>query len=203
MHIGSLIRKVSVIVVVMICFIILRLGIDQMHNYAAATAALEKEDTKNAVMYFGRVMNAYIPFSSLSRKSRDAITALGADFRRRGDLTLAVSCFETVRTSMYLTRHLFLPDRGRLEFLNTEIAAIKAEIISDSGSGDTYTKAYAEQMKIAGRDYSPALLPSVFVVIFFAGYLLSVTVWSVSGRRWSVIAGLFMFILWLTALYLA
>lgn len=203
MNIKALIRKVSVIAFVMAGLIILRLGFDQVQNYKTAAAAIQKGDAKHAIMYFDRVMTAYIPFSPLVGKSRDAVIELGTDLKRKHDLNLALLCFETVRTSIYQTRHLFLPDAGRLKSLNTEIAAIKAEMISGAAAGPGYIAAYDGQMKIAGRDFSPALLPSVFVVIFFAGYLVFVTVWAVSGRRQSAVFGLVMFALWLTALYLA
>jgi hypothetical protein len=198
---GVPMKSLYAAVIVLPLLIVLRLGADQILGYRAAMEHLGRGDAKNAIMYFGRVLEAHIPYSPVERRSWDRLLELAAGFEEEGDMTMTLLCYETARSSRYLSRHLLLPDGRHIASLNSRIASIKAGMIARSDPGRSREAAFAEQMRTLGRDYSPRLLPAVCSMIIFFLFISASAAWGWTMRRRYALWALVLFLLWITALY--
>ena len=121
------------IIACMVFIIVLRLSFDQWQGYSKAMENLKAGDRKGAVMYLDRVLNAHIPFSPIEYKAKMRLLSLASDFEGEKEYEVALLCYETVRTSRYLVRHFWVPDRREIPFLNDKIASIKAQLLVKDG----------------------------------------------------------------------
>lgn len=199
----KLIREVAIVAVCMIGILLLRLSFDQWQSYSEGTGELEKGNYSNAIMYFDRVLNAHIPFSPLESKAEKNLLSLGSKFENENEYELAQLCYETLRTSRYLTRHFWVPDASLIPYLNSRIAAIKArELVRDRMVKD-YKEGYDQQMGIMSKDYSPSVFWSLIAVVAFWIYIGFIVLWILQRKRAYVYVFCLAFIAWLTGLYFA
>lgn len=191
-----------------ICFcvlfiIVLRLLLDQWQAYDMGMDMLEKGDNKNAIMFFDRTINAHIPFSPLENNARSELLKLASGYEKNKDYEFALLCYESVRTSRYLARHIWVPDNDELPFLNDRIADIKATLLVRDGMFKDHRKAFDQQMTILSSDYAPSTFWSIIVVITFWAYLGLIVLWIFRRKKVYLTFGILSFMLWIVALYLA
>ena len=141
-------KYVVTIIACMTGIIILRLSVDQWQGYSKAMESLKSGDRKAAIMYMDRTLNAHIPFSPIEAKARGHILRLASDFEREKEYELALLCYETVRTSRYLARHIWVPGKSDIPFLNDKIATIKARLLVEDGIVKDLKEGYDQQMGI-------------------------------------------------------
>jgi tetratricopeptide (TPR) repeat protein len=187
----------------MISIILLRLSFDQWQSYSNGAEDLKKGNYSNAIMYFDRVLNAHIPFSPLESKAENNLLALGAKFENEKEYELALLCYETLRTSRYLTRHLLIPDNYLIPFLNNKIASIKAQFLVKDGMVRDFNEGYNQQMAIMNKDFSPSIFWSLVAVAAFWTYLGFVVLWIFNRKPLYIFVVCMAFVAWLTGLYLA
>ena len=186
-----------------VILITLRLSLDQWQGYNNSMESLGKGDYKSAVMYFDRVLNAHIPFSPLEKKAKLRLTELAARFEKEHKYELALVCYETIRTSRYLTRHFFIPDSRDIPFLNDRIASIKAQLLVKDGMVKNFKEGYDQQMGIMNKDYSPSVFWSLAAVSAFWAYIGFIVLWIFKRKRAYIYIFCIAFIIWIMALYLA
>ncbi len=187
----------------MLGIILLRLSLDQWQGYSQGLDSLNRNDYKGAIMYFDRVLNAYIPFSPLEKKAKTHLIELASKFEKEKEYELALLCYETVRTSRYLTRHFFIPDSKDIPFLNDKIASIKAQFLVKDGMVKNLKEGYEQQMGIMNKDFSPSVFWSIIAVSSFWTYIGFIVLWIFKRKRGYVFAFCISLVLWVTALYLA
>jgi len=196
--------KFTVLVIAaMTAIILLRLTLDQWQGYSKGMDSLQKDDNRAAIMYFDRTLNAHIPFSPIEKWAKDELINLAHKYETSKDYEQALLCYETVRTSRYLTRHFWIPDGDELPFLNDKIAGIKANLLVRDGIVKDYREGYDQQMAIMNKDYSPSVFWSLIVVFSFWIYISSVVVWIFRRKKVYIIISPVAFATWLFALYMA
>jgi hypothetical protein len=197
------IKYIAVIAGCMLAAIILRLCLDQWQGYSNGMESLKKDDYKGAIMYFDRVLNAHIPFSPLEKRSKEHLLELASKFENENEPELALLCYETVRTSRYLTRHLWIPDKRDIPFLNHKIATIKASLLVKDGLVRTFKEGYDQQMGIMNKDFSPSVFWSLIVVTSLWAYIGFIIAWILKRKTIYIYAFCSSLILWIISLYLA
>lgn len=196
-------RLIIILPAVMLAIIVLRLVIDQAQGYMLAIKNLETGNKKNAIMYFDRVLNAHVPFSPLEEKARARLLRLAEGYEKENEPELALLCYETVRTTGYLTGRLSAPDGEGLKKLNARIASAKASLLAREGSAKDFNEGYERQMLIMRRDFSPSAAVSAVAVAAFLAYIACITLWIFKReRKYGFSACLFLAV-WITALYFA
>ncbi len=202
-HAQKRIKQAVIIAVCMICIVLLRLSLDQWQGYSKGAEELKKGNYNNAIMYFDRVLNAHIPFSPLENKAEKNLLALGSKFENEKEYELALLCYETIRTSRYLTRHFFIPGASRIPYLSSRIAAIKARDLVRDGLVRDYKEGYNQQLGIMSRDFSPSVFWSLIAVASFWAYIGFIVLWILERKRVYVYIFCLAFIVWMTGLYFA
>jgi len=200
---GKKLKNACIIALCMTGILLLRLSFDQFQNYSSGNEALKKGSYINAIMYFERVLHAHVPFSPLENKARNDLMGLAARFEKEKDYEPALLCYETLRTSRYLTRHFFVPGSRELPFLNDRIASIKAQLLLKDGMVKGFREGYDQQMGIMSKDYSPSVFWSLVAVSAFWAYLGFIALWILRRKGVYVYIFCFAFIVWLTGLYMA
>lgn len=199
----KIIKDAVIIIVCVVGILLLRLSLDQWQSYSKGTEDLINGNYSNAIMYFDRVLNAHIPFSPLENKAEINLLALGAKFENEKEYELALLCYETIRTSRYLTRHFMVPGASRIPYLNSRIAAIKARSLVTDGMVRDFKEGYDQQMGIMNKDFSPSVFWSLTAVVAFWMYIGFIVLWILKRKKVYVCIFCLSFIVWLTGLYLA
>src|SRR5208337_5114774 len=130
---GKRIKGACIIALCMTGILLLRLSFDQLQSYSNGVENLKQGNYSNAVMYFERVLHAHIPFSPLEEKAKNHLMGLADRFEKEKEYEQALLCYETIRTSRYLTRHFFVPGSKDIPFLNDRISSIKAQFLVKDG----------------------------------------------------------------------
>lgn len=196
-------KSALLIVISILTLIILRLCLDQWQGYRQGMESLEKGDYKSGVMYFDRVLNAHIPCSPLEKKAKEHLLMFAERFERNNELELALVCYETIRTSRYLTRHFFIPDSKDIPFLNNKIASIKARLLLKDGMVKDFKEGYDQQMGIMNKDFSPSVFWSLIAVCAFWSYIGFIVLWIFKRKPVYIYIFCLAFIAWVAGLYFA
>ncbi len=200
---GKRMKGTCITVLCMIGILLLRLSFDQLQSYSNGVEDLKKGNYNNAVMYFERVLQAHIPFSPLEEKAKNHLIGLASVFEKEKEYEQALLCYETIRTSRYLTRHFFIPGSKDLPFLNGRIASIKAQLLVKDGLVKDFKDGYDQQMGIMNKDYSPSAFWSLVGVSAFWAYIGFIMLWIFKRKGIYVYVCCLAFIVWLTGLYIA
>ncbi len=190
-------------IVFILAILCLRLLFDQWQSYNKGVESLNGKDYKAAIMYFDRTLCAHIPFSPLEQKAKASLLSLGANFEQEKEPEMALLCYETVRSSRYLSRHLWVPDRDEIPFLNDKIASVKAGLLLQDGMVKDFKEGYDQQMGIMNKDYSPSVLWSVIAVVSLGIYISGIVLWIVKRDKLYMIVFFTSFFIWITSLYVA
>ncbi|MGD0282767.1 MAG: hypothetical protein ABSB95_10430 [Dissulfurispiraceae bacterium] len=199
-------KRMKAACAVALCIIgilLLRLSLDQLQSYHNGVEDLKKGDYNNAVMYFERVLHAHIPFSPLEKRAKSHLTGLASKFEKEKEYELALLCYETIRTSRYLTRHFFIPGSKDIPFLNDRIASIKAQLLVKDGMVKDFKEGYDQQMGIMNKDYSPSVFWSAVAVAAFWAYIGFIVFWLFKRKKVYIYVSCLAFVIWVTGLYLA
>ncbi len=196
-------KGTCITVLCMIGILLLRLSFDQLQSYSNGVEDLKKGNYNNAVMYFERVLQAHIPFSPLEEKAKNHLIGLASVFEKEKEYEQALLCYETIRTSRYLTRHFFVPGSKDLPFLNGRIASIKAQLLVKDGLVKDFKTGYDQQMGIMNKDYSPSAFWSLVAVSAFWAYFGFIMVWIFKRKGIYVYVCCIAFIVCQTGLYIA
>lgn len=196
-------RALAAVLVCMLAVITLRLSLDQWQGYNSGMRSLKDGDRKDAVMYFDRVLDAHIPFSPFEKKAKAQLLALAAEYEKEGEPALELLCYETIRTSRYLTRHFFVPDSRDIPFLNERIASVKAQLLVKDGMVKDFDEGYGQQMGIMNKDHSPSVFWSFIAVVSFWMYLGFIVLWIFKRKQLYVRVSCLAFVVWLAGLYFA
>jgi hypothetical protein len=197
------IKGICIIALCIIGILLLRLSFDQLHSYSNGVEDLKKGNYNNAVMYFERVLHAHIPFSPLEGKAKNHLIGLASGFEKEREYEQALLCYETIRTSGYLTRHFLVPGSKDIPFLNDRIASIKAQLLVKDGMVKDFKEGYDQQMGIMDKDYSPSVFWSLVAVAAFWAYIGFIVLWIFKRRAIYACVFCLAFIAWLTGLYMA
>jgi hypothetical protein len=199
----KIVKSAIVIATCMVIAMLLRLSLDQWQGYSKGMESLKKDDYKSAIMYFDRVMNAHIPFSPLETKAKTHLLRLAEKFEKENERELALVCYETIRTSRYLTRHIWIPDKKEIPFLNDRIATIKANLLVKDGMVKSFKEGYEQQMGIMNKDFSPSVFWSFIAVMSLFAYIGIVVLWILHRKRVYIFISGAALIIWMVSLYMA
>lgn len=200
---AEIVKKLFLTLVALFVLIALRLFFDQWQGYSKGVEYLEKADYKNAIMHFDRTLNAHIPFSPLEKKAKNHLLELASGFEKKGEYELALVCYETIRTSRYLARHIWIPDKNDIRLLNDKIASIKAVLLEKDGMVGNFKEGYNQQLDIMNKDFSPSTIWSLIAVSALFSYIGLVILWIIKRDRGSALAFVIVFFIWIIALYKA
>lgn len=196
-------KYVLTVIACMIGIIVLRLSFDQWQGYSKAMESLHAGDRKSAVMYLDRVLNAHIPFSPIEGKAKTHLLRLASDFEGEKEYEVALLCYETVRTSRYLVRHFWVPDKVEIPFLNDKVASIKAQLLVKDGIVKNFKEGYEQQMGIMNKDYSPSVFWSLITVAALLSYIGFIVLWIFKRKKIYIAAFSLCFVVWVISLYIA
>jgi hypothetical protein len=180
----------------------IRLLLDQLKYFHLSQAMLQQGKPEAAITYLDRVMCAHIPFSIIEKKARDQIYRLGEEYLMRGELQMALLCYETIRSSLYQARHLFIPNRELLKFLNTRIAVIRYRLLMNDESKSDFESNIQDEITNLETDYSPPIVVSLFCILSFFCNVYFCYAWIWLRKKIFLIFSLLFLGSWIFLLYL-
>lgn len=83
---------------------------------------------ESAVTHYRRAARWYLPVNPWADAALDALAEIGTSAEEAGDTALALSAWRSVRAAIESSRHLWTPDRERLDVADAHIANLMATV---------------------------------------------------------------------------
>jgi hypothetical protein len=193
---------------------------------AAGDAALVRGDQDEAIGRWRRAARWYVPGASHVDGAYERLETLARQAQEQGDIDTALAAWRGIRGSIMATRSFYTPHRHRLDPANQRIAALMAEVESNSESSgqrnresrDEASGSQSERQRwhyeLLRRDPGPSVFWSVVAILGFALWLGGGFLFALRGvtsddtlvPRTAMYAGIMVasgLIVWMLGLYLA
>jgi hypothetical protein len=153
--------------------VFLKVTISAGTEYRKGKTALESNDYTQAITHFDRAIHWYSPGSKAVKNSIHALWSIAAQSEDRGDYTLALQAYRTLRSSLYSVRSFYTPHADWIERCDDRIASILAEeqAVGTSDKGASPEASKKEILEILRIQTAPSVFWSVLLEIGFLGWI--------------------------------
>src|SRR5215510_10441599 len=165
---------------------------------------------KRAITHYERTIKWYTPLSTVVQRAVERLWQLGTEAEARGDVSLALEAYQTLRSSLYAVQSFYIPYQSWIPKSEERIAPLLAKTKTDAEEDRLAqdTARFAAQLQ---RHVGPYLGWSVLVEIGFLGWVGATVglIWYVvdaqgnfarrQGLLWGSLIALF-FALWLISM---
>jgi hypothetical protein len=135
---------------------------------AAADAAVERGDVRDAVAWYRRAARWYVPGAPHVDRAYERLEQIANDAEARGDAELALEAWRGIRGSILSTRSFYTPHADRLEPANRHIAALMAAVEGPQADPAASTEAREEwHYELLARDEAPSVPWSMVALLGF------------------------------------
>lgn len=183
-------------ILVIISVLCLRLYIDQADCWNQAEGSLSRAMYSEAIMYLDRVCNNYLPLSPYNKMAIKRLDEMGSQFLSKNELELALLAFETLRSSLYLTRHFHIREKSFLMVLDKKIADVRALLLLKNYLGQDIDTLKSQQIDILTKDYSINEKLAIFCVLCFFMFICCCLIWINTGRCFFFFGTVILFLCW-------
>jgi hypothetical protein len=139
---------------------------------ALAEQAYAQADYKAAMTHYERTIKWYTPFSPAVRRAVARLWQLGTEAETRGEMSLALDAYQTLRGSLYAVQSFYIPYRDWIarseERIAPLLATIKAGAAAPADTLASDTARFAMQLR---RHVGPHLGWSILVEVGFLGWV--------------------------------
>ena len=152
-------------------------------DFALAEEAYTWGDHKAAITHYERTIKWYTPFSTVVRRAVERLWQLGTEAEARGDVSLALEAYQTLRSSLYAVQSFYIPYHAWIPKSEARIAPLLAK--SKAGpepEADRLAQDTARFTMQLQRHVGPHLGWSILVEIGFLGW-----VGATVGLIWQVV----------------
>ncbi len=183
-------------------------------DFALGEEAYTHGKYKIAIMQYERAIKWYTPFSKVVRLAVERLWQLGTEAEARGEVSLALEAYQTLRSSLYAVQSFYIPYQNWIPKSEERIAPLLARTKAAQESGEDElaqdTARFAMQLQ---RHVGPHLGWSILVELGFLGWVGATVglIWYVvdeagnfarrQGLLWGSLMAVF-FALWLIGMRL-
>ena len=210
-------RSALRIVVLLAAFVVIlyaKVAYNASQDFALGEDAYTHGEYKRAITHYERTIKWYTPLSSAVQRAVERLWQLGTEAEARGELSLALEAYQTLRSSLYAVQSFYIPYQSWIPKSEARIAPLLAKTKAGEEHNEDQlaqdTARFAMQLQ---RHVGPHLGWSILLEIGFLGWVGATVclIWYVvdetgnfaqrQGLLWgSLIA--FFFALWLIGMRL-
>ena len=209
----SVLRAVS-LGVIFVALLYAKTAYNARQDCALGEEAYAQGQYRVAVTHYERTIKWYTPWSPVVQRAVERLWQLGAEAEARGELSLALEAYQTLRSSLYAVQSLYIPYQSWIPKSEARIAPLLAETKAGSDQGEDKlaqdTARFTLQLQ---RHVGPYLGWSILVELGFFGWVGATVglIWHVvdeqgnfarrQGVLWASLVAIF-FALWLISMRL-
>ena len=209
----SVLRAVS-LAIIFVALLCTKAAYNARQDFALGEAAYAQGTYTVAVTHYERTIKWYTPFSTVVQLAVERLWQLGAEAEARGDVSLALEAYQTLRSSLYAVQSFYMPYQSWIAKSEARIAPLLAK--TKAGTEQQEDKLAQDTTRFAmqlQRHVGPYLGWSVLVEIGFLGWVGATVglIWYVvdeqgnfawrQGLLWGSLLAIF-FALWLISMRL-
>ena len=141
-------------------------------DFALGEEAYTHGKYKVAITHYERAIKWYTPFSKAVRLAVERLWQLGTEAEARGEVSVALEAYQTLRSSLYTVQSFYIPYQRWIPQSEERIAPLLARSKAGDGQGEDKlvqdTARFAMQLQ---RHVGPHLGWSILVEIGFLGWV--------------------------------
>ena len=203
------------VVVLLVAFVVMlyaKVAYNANRDFARGEESYRHGEYKVAITYYERTIKWYTPFSTVVQPAVERLWQLGAEAEARGEVSLALEAYQTLRSSLYAVQSFYIPYQSWIPKSEARIAPLLAK--TKAGTEQQEDKLAQDTARFAmqlQRHVGPYLGWSVLVEIGFLGWVGATVglIWYVvdeqghfarrQGLLWGSLLAIF-FALWLISM---
>ena len=210
-------RSALRIVVLLVAFVVIlyaKVSYNASQDFALGEDAYTHGEYKRAITHYERTIKWYTPLSSAVQRSVERLWQLGTEAEARGEISLALEAYQTLRSSLYTVQSFYIPYQSWIPKSEARIAPLLAKTKAGEEHNEDQlvhgTARFAMQLQ---RHVGPHLGWSILLEVGFLGWVGATVglIWYVvdeagnfarrQGLLWGSLIAIF-FALWLIGMRL-
>lgn len=205
------------IVVLLVAFVVIlyaKVAYNASQDFALGENAYTHGEYKRAITHYERTIKWYTPLSTAVQRAVERLWQLGTEAEARGEISLALEAYQTLRSSLYAVQSFYIPYQSWIPKSEARIAPLLAKTKAGEEHNEDQlaqdTARFAMQLQ---RHVGPHLGWSILLEIGFLGWVGATVclIWYVvdetgnfaqrQGLLWGSLIAIF-FALWLIGMRL-
>jgi hypothetical protein len=205
------------IVVLLVAFVVIlyaKVAYNASQDFALGENAYTHGEYKRAITHYERTIKWYTPLSTAVQRAVERLWQLGTEAEARGEISLALEAYQTLRSSLYAVQSFYIPYQSWIPKSEARIAPLLAKTKAGEEHNEDQlaqdTTRFAMQLQ---RHVGPHLGWSILLEIGFLGWVGATVclIWYVvdetgnfaqrQGLLWGSLIAVF-FALWLIGMRL-
>jgi hypothetical protein len=210
-------RSILRIVVLLVAFVVIlyaKVAYNASQDFALGENAYTHGEYKRAITHYERTIKWYSPLSTAVQRAVERLWQLGTEAEARGEISLALEAYQTLRSSLYAVQSFYIPYQSWIPKSEARIAPLLAKTKAGEEHNEDQlaqdTARFAMQLQ---RHVGPHLGWSILLEIGFLGWVGATVglIWYVvdeagnfarrQGLLWGSLIAIF-FALWLIGMRL-
>lgn len=115
---------VAGILIILLVMVWVRAFVGSMRAWDQGEALLKEKKYVEAITFFDRSMHWYTPYNPYVEKSAHRLWEIGVMAEKKGDVTLALIAYRTIRRGFYGTEGIYSPGKAWIEKSEAKIGSL-------------------------------------------------------------------------------
>ena len=177
--------RVASLMVAFVAMLYAKVAYNASQDFGRGEEAYIHGEYKDAITHYERTIKWYTPLSTVVQRAVERLWQLGTEAEARGDLSLALEAYQTLRSSLYAVQSFYIPYQSWIPKSEAHIAPLLAKMKAGTEpQGDKVVQDTARFAMQLQRHVGPHLGWSILVEIGFLGW-----VGAAVGLLWYVVDG--------------
>ena len=168
-------RSALRIVVLLVAFVVIlyaKVTYNASQDFALGEDAYTHGEYKRAIAHYERTIKWYTPLSTVVQRAVERLWQLGTEAEARGEISLALEAYQTLRSSLYAVQSFYIPYQSWIPTSEARIAPLLAKTKAGEEHNEDQlaqdTARFAMQLQ---RHVGPHLGWSILLEIGFLGWV--------------------------------
>jgi len=167
----SVLRAVS-LMLIFIALLYAKAAYNSRQDFALGEDAYTQGEYKRAMTHYERTIKWYTPFSTVVQRAVERLWQLGTEAEARGEISLALEAYQTLRSSLYAVQSFYIPYQSWIPKSEERIAPLLAKTkAGEEPNADKLVQDTARFAMQLQRHVGPHLGWSILLEIGFLGWV--------------------------------
>src|SRR5438132_11765136 len=167
----SVLRAVS-LMIIFVALLYAKTAYNSRQDFALGEDAYTHGEYKQAITYYERTIKWYTPLSTVVQRAVERLWQLGTEAEARGELSLALEAYQTLRSSLYAVQSFYIPYQSWIPKSEARIAPLLAKTkAGEEPNADKLAQDTARFAMQLQRHVGPHLGWSILLEIGFLGWV--------------------------------
>src|SRR2546425_4383393 len=164
------------LLVVFVVILYAKVMYNASQDFTLGEEAYTRSEYKVAITHYERTIKWYTPLSRVVQHAVERLWQLGTEAEARGDLSLALEAYQTLRSSLYAVQSFYIPYQSWIPKSEARMAPLlaKTKVGAEAGAGQGEDKLAQDTVRFAmqlQRHEGPHLGWSLLVELGFLGWV--------------------------------